>query len=146
MKAREIMTSNPECVTADDELQAAARIMRDSDVGIVPVVDDRSSMRLRGVITDRDIVVRHVAGENRENCRVGDHMSDGRVHSVRPDDDVDRVTQIMKSEQVRRVPVVEDGDRLVGIIAQADLAMDGGDNDRTGRTVREISEPGKPSR
>jgi CBS domain-containing protein len=144
MKARDIMTSNPECVTAEDDLQAAARIMRDSNVGIVPVVDDRSSMRLRGVITDRDIVVRHVAGENRENCRVGDHMSDGRVHSVRPDDDLEAVTRIMKSEQVRRVPVCEEGDRLVGIIAQADLAVDTNDDDRTGRVVREISEPGRP--
>jgi CBS domain-containing protein len=144
MNARDIMTADPECVTADDELQAAARIMRDRDVGIVPVVDDRSSMRLRGVITDRDIAIRHVAGDNRDNCRVGDHMSDGAMHCVRPDDSLDEVTRLMKSEQIRRIPVCDEGDRLVGIIAQADLAVDAGDNAQTGRVVREISEPGRP--
>jgi CBS domain-containing protein len=146
MKAREIMTSNPECVTGDDTVETAARLMRDHDFGFVPVVDDRSSMKLRGVITDRDIAIRHVASGDRDNCRVADHMSDGRVHSVRPDDDVDQVAKLMSREQIRRIPVCEDGDRLVGIIAQADLAVDAGDDTRTGRVVADVSEPGKPRR
>lgn len=146
MKAREIMTSNPECVTGEDTVEAAARIMRDNDVGFVPVVDDRSSMKLRGVITDRDIAIRHVANGDRDNCRVADHMSEGRVHSVRPDDDVKQVAELMKREQVRRVPVCDDGDRLLGVVAQADLAVDAGDDRQTGRVVAEISEPGSPRR
>jgi CBS domain-containing protein len=140
MKASEIMTSNVECVTREDSVQQAARIMRDSDVGAVPVVDDRSSMRLIGVITDRDIAVRHVAGDNAEACSVGDHMTSGRIHTVGPNDDVDQVMKTMKAEQVRRVPVV-DGERLVGIIAQADIATGSvGDKD-TGEVVEKISEP-----
>ena len=139
MKARDIMTSNVECVTREDNLTRAAEIMRDNDVGAVPVVDDRKSMRLVGVITDRDITVRHVAGDNSDQCRVGDHMS-GNLHSVRPDDDVDRVLETMKTHQVRRVPVVE-GDRIVGIIAQADIATEGVGDKQTGDTVEKISEP-----
>jgi CBS domain-containing protein len=146
MKAREIMSSNPDCVTGDDTVENAARIMRDRDIGFVPVVDDRSSMKLRGVITDRDIAIRHVAGGDRENCRVADHMSEGHVHTVRPDDDLDQVMRLMEREQVRRVPVCDDGDRLVGIIAQADIAREGPDDRRTGRVVAEISEPTRGSR
>lgn len=140
MKARELMTSNPECVTRDDEIKRAAQIMRDVDVGVVPVVDDRSSMRLVGLITDRDITIRHVAGDDKDNCRVGDHMTSGRLFTVSPDDDVNTVLDGMKREQVRRVPVTE-GERLVGIIAQADIATDMSRDKETGELVERISEP-----
>lgn len=140
MKARDIMTANPECVTRDDSLQRAAEIMRDVDVGAVPVVDDRTSKRLVGIITDRDITVRHVAGDNNRECRVGDHMTSGRLFTVSPDDDAERVIQRMKSEQVRRIPVTE-GDRIVGIIAQADVATEGFSDEETGEVVERISEP-----
>lgn len=142
MKAREIMTSKLECVTREDSLSRAAQLMRDSDVGAIPVVEDTSSMRLLGLITDRDIAVRHVAGDNAEDCTVGDHMTSGRLFTVSPDDDVDTVMRTMKSEQVRRVPVCE-GERLVGIIAQADIATDAIDDARTGEVVERISEPGR---
>jgi CBS domain-containing protein len=142
MKAREIMTSNIECVTRDDSIRSAAQIMRDSDVGAVPVVDDRNSMRLVGMITDRDIAIRHVAGDNEGDCNVGDHMTAGRMYTVSPDDDVNDVMNTMKSEQVRRVPVVE-GERLVGIIAQADIATGNVDDQETGEVVEKISEPSR---
>jgi len=141
MKARDIMTSNPQCVTREDSLAEAARIMRTSDTGFVPVVDDRTSMRLRGVITDRDIAIRHVADNHPNECTVGDHMSAG-VRAARPEDDVDDVMEIMKSEQVRRVPVVEN-DRLVGVIAQADIATGHIGDRKVGQTVEKISEPSR---
>src|SRR5262245_7838939 len=105
MKARDIMTADPQCVTAQDSAMLAARIMRDRDVGIVPVVDDESSRRLQGVITDRDIALRCIAEGRNGDCRVGELMSD-EVITVRPDDDLDSVMSRMKSEQVRRIPVV----------------------------------------
>jgi CBS domain-containing protein len=142
MKARDIMTANPESVTASDSIQAAARIMRDSDVGIVPVVDDEGSRRLRGVITDRDIAVRCVAEGRDGTCRVSDLMS-GDLVTARPDDDVSKVMDRMKTEQVRRIPVVDDSDRLVGIIAQADIALDGPGDKAIGDVVEKISEPGR---
>jgi|SRR5688572_10515849 len=141
MKAREIMTSNPQCVTPGDAVQAAARIMRDADVGIVPVVDEGNERRLRGVITDRDIAVRCVAEGRDGNCRVSDLMSNDLV-TVRPDDDVREVMTRMKSEQVRRIPVVDDNNNLVGIIAQADLALDTGNDKQVGDVVEKISAPG----
>ena len=138
MKARDIMTSNPRCVTADESIGRAAEIMREADVGVVPVVEDSGSMRLAGLVTDRDIAVRVVAEGRDGKVNVRDVMSSG-LKTVGPDDDVNRVTELMKSEQVRRIPVV-DGDRLVGIIAQADVAREGRDS-KTGDVVQKISEP-----
>ena len=117
--------------------------MRDSDVGVVPVVDDAGSMRLAGVVTDRDIAVRVVAEGRDRSTHVRDVMSAG-LATVGPDDDLDRVTEVMKAQQVRRVPVCE-GDRLVGIIAQADVAREGRDR-KTGDVVERISEPGRGRR
>lgn len=140
MRASEIMTADPQCVSPGDSVQQAARIMRDSDVGIVPVVDEGSERRLRGVITDRDIAVRCVAEGRDGNCLVSDMMSNDLV-TVRPDDDVRQVMERMKGEQVRRIPVVDDNNHLVGIIAQADLALDTGDDRKVGEVVEKISEP-----
>jgi CBS domain-containing protein len=141
--ARDIMTRNPECVTQQDDLARAARIMRDRDVGIVPVVDGDDGMRLAGVVTDRDIAVRHVAEGHGPDCRVEEAMSRDGLVVCRPEDDVDTVMRRMRESQVRRVPVVDDG-RLVGIIAQADLAVDYSDDSEVGRTVESISEPAHP--
>ena len=139
-KARDIMTANPQYVTSEDSVTRAAEIMRDSDVGVVPVVDDQSSMRLAGLVTDRDIAVRVVAeGRNSGDIRAREVMSSG-IATVGPDDDVSRVMDLMKREQVRRIPVCE-GDRLVGIIAQADVATDIGSDRKTGDLVEKISEP-----
>lgn len=136
MKARDIMTANPRTVTPDESASRAAEIMRDTDVGIVPVVEDPGSMRLAGVVTDRDIAVRIVAEGRDAQVNVREIMSSG-LATVGPDDDVERVTELMKAEQVRRIPVCE-GDRLVGIIAQADVAREGRDK-KTGDVVEKIS-------
>ena len=138
MKARDIMTANPRVVTADDSISRAAEIMRDSDVGVVPVVEDSGSMRLAGLVTDRDIAVRVIAQGRDGNVNVREVMSSG-LATVRPDDDLGKVTELMAREQVRRIPVCED-DRLVGIIAQADVARETSDR-KTGDVVEKISEP-----
>jgi CBS domain-containing protein len=142
MKARDIMTSKLEVVTRQDSLQRAASLMRDADIGAIPVVEDQNSMRLVGLITDRDIAVRHVAGDNAADCTVGDHMTEGQIYRVSPDDDVEAVMKTMKDEQIRRVPVCE-GDRIVGMIAQADIATDNIDDAKTGEVVERISEPNR---
>jgi len=141
MKAREIMTSKLECVTPQDSVSEAARIMRDRDVGIVPVVDDRSTNRLAGVITDRDITVRCIAEGRDGSCTVSEVMSSDII-TARPDDDVNRIMERMGADQVRRVPVVDDDHRIVGIIAQADIALEGPSDKKVGEVVERISEPG----
>lgn len=145
MLAREIMTENVECVTPQDDLAHAARIMRDRDIGIVPVVEGNDGKRLIGVITDRDIALRHVAEGHGPDCRVEEAMSREDLAIVGPDDDIDHVMRQMRDHQVRRVPVVEDG-RLVGIVSQADLAVDYPNDSEVGRTVERISEPAQPHR
>src|SRR6476660_2839287 len=91
MRARDIMTSNPLVVTATDPVSNAAEIMRDAEIGIVPVVDDREARHLIGVITDRDIAVRCVAQRHVPACEVRLHMSGDHLRTVAPDDDVSRV-------------------------------------------------------
>lgn len=148
MKARELMTENPECLTEDDTVQKAAQRMRELDVGLMPVVDDANNRRLRGVITDRDIATRHVAeGHDSGECRVGNEMTKDNLYTVTPDDDQNTVMERMKAGQVRRVPVMEE-DRIVGIIAQADLALDTSADsaEEVERTVEKISEPAQPRR
>lgn len=121
MNARDLMTRNPLVVTPGQPLEDAARVMRDLDVGAVPVVDDPREPRLLGVITDRDMAVRCLAAGHAGECTVGEHMTAAPLHTVSPTADADEVMEMMKVCQVRRV-LVTDGDRLVGIIAQADLA------------------------
>ena len=139
MKARDIMTGNPECLTPDDSLQQAARVMRDGGFGAIPIVDDENTRDVIGIITDRDIAIRHVAEGHDGSCRVGDHMTKD-VEVVRADSDLSDVEDIMSDEQVRRVPVVDEHDRLIGMIAQADLVR--ADPDEAGKTVKDISEHG----
>ena len=122
MLARDLMTADPRVVTVDQQVSDAARVMRDEGVGCVPVVSDTSTMRLRGVITDRDIAVRCTAEGHVPHCRVSDHMTADHLDSVTPEADVAEVMNLMERDQVRRI-LVTDGDRLVGIIAQADLAL-----------------------
>jgi len=144
MKAREIMTSQPEVVTPQDPISRAAQIMRDRDVGIVPVVKDRESMALMGVITDRDLAVRHVASEHSSDCKVSSHMSKDNIQAVEESDDVSTVIAAMERREVRRVPVTDKNGKLLGIIAQADIATcEDIPKAQVGEVVRMVSEPNR---
>jgi CBS domain-containing protein len=148
MKARDVMTPNPTAVTPADTIAHAAALMRDLDVGIMPVVDDLATGRLEGVITDRDIAVRCVAAGHGVGCRISDHMTSSHLHVVRDDASVAEAIKKMETDQVRRIPVVADGGRLVGIIAQADIAMKLGPHDASlvEELVERISEPARARR
>lgn len=122
MQARDIMTAEPVFVTPDEPIARAAALMREHDVGIVPVVHDHADRRLEGVITDRDITIRCVAERHDGACRVRDHMTVDRLDTVRPDADLSDVLARMERDQVRRIPVVDERQRLLGIVAQADVA------------------------
>src|SRR5918911_782817 len=132
---RDLMSSNPHSVSSDASVVDAARIMRDEDVGLVPVVDGD---RLVGTITDRDITIRVVVEQkDPQSVKVRDVASTDLV-TVDPQQDLDQALRLMAQHQVRRLPVVEEGGRLVGIVAQADVAR-AADDTRTGRLVEEIS-------
>jgi CBS domain-containing protein len=123
MNARDIMTADPFCVTPIDTVRRAADVMRELDVGAVPVVDEILNPVLRGIITDRDITVRCVAEGHAPSCLVRDHMTPAPLQTVRPEADVAEVIQMMEKAQVRRIPVVNPDGTLAGIIAQADIAL-----------------------
>ena len=141
MKAQDIMAKNPRTVTPQTRIQEAARLMKEEDVGILPVVESESSRRLVGVVTDRDIALRHVAeGHSSPDCPVREAMSEN-VRTAKPDDDVDDVMDLMGKEQVRRVPIVDERGSLVGIVAQADIVREAKNDKKAERTVEKISEP-----
>jgi CBS domain-containing protein len=122
MRVRDLMTPNPTVVTPEEPISHVARIMRDLNVGCVPVVEDKAEMRLRGVITDRDLVIRCLAERHFQDCKVGDHLTTASLDTVSPEADLAEVVALMERDQVRRILVTESG-RLVGIVAQADLAL-----------------------
>jgi len=141
MKASEIMTSNPVCVTPETPLSEAAKVMKDKDVGMLPVVDADGSRKVVGVITDRDITVRHVAaGHTSADCTVREAMS-RKTTTCPKNADVDDVMKVMGAEQLRRIPVVDERSNLVGVISQADIVLRLDDADATERTIGQISRP-----
>jgi CBS domain-containing protein len=141
MKAQDIMSRNPSCVTPDTSIADAARLMKEENVGVVPVVESESSKKLVGVLTDRDIAVRAVAeGRDGATTSVG-HIMTSDVRTTAPTDSVKEVMDLMGSEQVRRVPVVDERGALVGIIAQADIVLEAKDNKEAEKTIEKISQP-----
>lgn len=143
MDAKDLMTAPAACCTPNDSAQDAVRLMQEKNCGLIPVVDDRDSNRLVGVVTDRDIALRGVGRGAGANTPVGELMSTD-LSCCSPDDDLQQVERIMEGRQVRRVPVVDDSGRCIGIIAQADLAMAEGratTEEEIGRVVERISEP-----
>ena len=135
-KIRDIMTANPETVSEKDSVRDAARIMKQRDTGIVPVVDGK---KVIGLITDRDIVVRLIAeGKDVANAKVNEVMTKN-VRSVKDDASVDEVLSVMKSAEIRRVPVVNKNDEIVGIVSIGDLAVETNQDNQVGKAIEDIS-------
>ncbi|OLD98643.1 MAG: hypothetical protein AUG91_08755 [Actinobacteria bacterium 13_1_20CM_4_69_9] len=133
---KDVMTSDPCTIDADKSVAYAAKMMRDEDVGVAPIVE---SDKLVGMLTDRDIAVRVVAeGKDPERVTVRE-VASKQVVTVDPQQDLEEALRIMAKHQVRRLPVVEEDGRLVGVVAQADVAREGDDKE-TGQLVQEISQ------
>jgi CBS domain-containing protein len=139
MKVNDIMTPAVECVSPNDSISAAAQKMKDLDVGALPICGDDD--RLLGMITDRDITVRATAGCcDPTNTRVRDVMTPNIIY-IFDDQDVTEAAQLMKDNQVRRLPVLNRDKRLVGIVSLGDLAVDTHDEEMAGATLEAVSEP-----
>jgi CBS domain-containing protein len=117
--ARDIMTGTPECASVNDSLADAARKMRDLNVGSLPICGDDN--RLKGVVTDRDIVVKCVADGGDPTTVKVSSLAEGKPVTIGADDSVEEVLQTMRDHGVRRLPVI-DGHELIGIVSQADVA------------------------
>lgn len=122
VKARDVMTAHPSVVTPDDTIRAAAQVMRDRHVGTLPVIDNLKDRQLKGIITDRDIVIRCLAAGHGAGCTVKEHMTSRHLTTVRLDDEVSDVAHKMRRDHVRRIPVLSDDDRVAGVVAVIDLA------------------------
>ena len=133
--ARDIMTGSAECVSVNDTLVDAARKLRDLDVGAMPICGDDN--RLKGMLTDRDIVVKCIAeGADPSSTKVSE-LAEGKPVTIGADDSVEEALRTMTDHKVRRLPVI-DGHDLVGIVSQADLAKNI-DEEKVGDLVEAIS-------
>ncbi|PTM59897.1 CBS domain-containing protein [Desmospora activa] len=132
----EIMSTNVASVSPQDPIQQAAMLMKQYNVGIIPVVENG---QLQGVVTDRDVVLRSVADQNGASLTVGDVMTNQNLITGSPNMSVDEASQLMAQHQIRRLPVV-DNNQLVGIVALGDLAVRQQHSDEAGQALANISE------
>ena len=139
-KCSEVMTSNPICCLPTDMVQEAARLMRRENIGAIPVIKDEKTRKLVGIITDRDLALRIVAeGVEAKSTTVEAAMTH-TVSTCFADDDLQKVLDSMAEQQLRRILVVDNDNRLVGIISQADVATRAGQPEDTAEMIREISQ------
>lgn len=143
MNISEIMTKHVEVVRPDATIEEAAQKMKDIDVGSLPVCDGR---KLQGMVTDRDVTIRAVAeGRDPRQTKVKEIMTADIVYG-RTGQDVKEIAETMAAHQIRRLPIVNDDNDLVGIVALGDLAVDGGSDKLSGDVLSDVSRPSKPKR
>lgn len=135
MRCSEIMTRDVQTASREMTLHEVAVLMRDGDMGSVPVVDDG---KLVGIVTDRDIVVRVLANGKGADTPVSDAMTT-EIVTVAPDDYVFEAIRLMGDRQVRRIPVTDTSGQLAGIISMADVALETEDEREIAETLEEIS-------
>jgi CBS domain-containing protein len=149
MRIKHVMTKDPTCCVPSDTVQHVAKIMRDEDTGVVPIIENEQSRKVIGIVTDRDLCM-NVVAEGRDSCTTQVHESmTTTVVSCSPQDSVDKATELMRENQIRRIPVVDEQHQLVGIVALADIV--GRADLRTTETHETLktvsaptSEPSKP--
>lgn len=134
-RCREIMTRNVTTANRETSIKDVAILMRDGDMGAMPIVEDG---KLVGIVTDRDIVVRGVAENKNADSSIGDVMT-AEIFSVKEDDFAFEAIRLMGDKQVRRVPIINEQGELVGIIAMADVALETEDEREIAETLEEIS-------
>ena len=143
------MTKDPTCCVPSDTAQHAAKIMRDENTGVVPIIENEQSRKVVGIVTDRDLCMNIVAeGRDPRTTQVHESMTT-TVVACSPQDSVDKATELMRENQIRRIPVIDDQHQLVGIVAMADIV--GRADLRTTETHETLktvsaptSEPSKP--
>ena len=141
MRVREIMTKNVATATLDSSVEDVAIMMKEEDAGAIPVLDDGE---LAGIVTDRDIVIRCLAeGKDPAETTVEDILTE-ELHTIEPDADVEEAARMMARRQIRRLPVVDEGE-LIGVVSLGDIAVKE-DTDRAGDSLQDISEGVKEER
>jgi len=144
MKIREAMTENPISCVPGDTAQRAAKLMHEHNIGSLPVVSDRDSCQLVGMITDRDLCISVIAeGLDPKTTKIESYISTNPI-TCREGENLDHAERAMQEHQVRRIPVVDGDGRCIGIVSQADLALKD-KPEKVSTTIAEISKPSKPA-
>ncbi len=144
MKIREIMSHEPACCVLRDTAQMVAKILCDRNIGSMPVVADHQSRKLVGMITDRDLCCSVIADGQDPKTTAIDKVITLAPLTCRDGENVEACERLMQEHQVRRIPIVDAEDRVIGIVAQADLALKD-KPDRVSKTVAEISKASPPT-
>jgi CBS domain-containing protein len=142
MQVKEIMTTNPACCTADASLEEVAKAMVEHDCGEIPIVRSSADKSLLGVVTDRDIVCRLVAQGRNPVDEAAEACMSAPVVSVQETMSVEECTRLMEDNQIRRVPVVNGGGMVCGIVSQADIAKNAS-RKLTADLVKDVSQPAR---
>jgi len=139
-KCNEVMTKNPVCCRPDDMVVKVAQLMQSENIGSIPVIENEQTQKLVGIVTDRDLALKIVAkGQDAKSTKVEAVMT-RQIVTCRTGDDLQMALDLMADHQLRRIPIVDDDDKIVGIIAQADVATRVNLPEKTAEVVKEISQ------
>jgi CBS domain-containing protein len=139
-KCDEVMTKNPVCCLPDDMVVKVAQLMKRENIGPIPVIENEETRKLVGIVTDRDLALKIVAeGRDAKSTKVEAVMTH-EVVTCRADDDLQRALDAMSEHQLRRIPIVDNDNKIVGIISQADVATRVDQPEKTAEMVKEISQ------
>ena len=139
-KCNEVMTKNPVCCLPSDFAAKAAELMKSNNIGAIPVIENEQTKKLVGIVTDRDLALKIVAnGLDAKSTKVEAVMT-RKVETCRTDDDLQKTLDAMSKYQLRRIPVVDNDNKILGIIAQADVATRVDQPEKTAEMVKEISQ------
>lgn len=139
-KCKEVMTKNPVCCLQNDTVLKAAELMKSENVGSIPVIENEQTQKLIGIVTDRDLTLKIVAEARDAKSTKVDAVMTHKVVTCRAEDDLQKALDAMAEHQLRRIPIVDANNRVVGIIAQADVATRVDQPDKTAEMVKEISQ------
>lgn len=139
-KCNEVMTKDPVCCLPNDLVAKAAKLMKSENIGSIPVIENEQTKQLVGIVTDRDLTLKIVAeGRDAKSTKVEAVMTH-KVVTCRADDDLQKALDAMSEHQLRRIPVVDSDNKIMGIIAQADVATRVNQPEKTAAMVKEISQ------
>ena len=139
-KCNEVMTKNPVCCLPDDMVAKVAQLMQSENIGSIPVIENEQTERLVGIVTDRDLALKIVAKGLDANSTKVEAVMSPKVVTCRAGDDLQVALDAMAEHQLRRIPIVDNDNKIVGIIAQADVATRLNQPKKTAEMVKEISQ------
>jgi len=139
-KCNEVMTKNPVCCLPNDMVAKVAQLMKSKDIGPVPIIENEQTKKLVGIVTDRDLALKIVAEGREAKSTKAEEVMTRKVVTCRGEDDVQKALDAMSEHQLRRIPVVDNDNRIVGIIAQADVATRVDQPAKTAEVVKDISQ------